>query len=143
MPRREARALWRGTADRGAGQMAVGSGAFEGRYSYRTRFDDGTDHHTNPEELIGAAHAGCYAMSLGHALGAQGHTPDLIEVRAAVDFEQGRDGFAIQRIRLTADARIPGMEPAAFQQIAERALRNCPVSKALQGVRIELEAHLR
>jgi osmotically inducible protein OsmC len=120
--------------------MRLGGGAFEGPYSFVSRFEDGAG--TNPEELIAAAHAGCFSMALSAALGKAGHDPTSVETTAAVDLEKGDAGFSIARITLTTNAVVPGIDDAQFQQIAADAKANCPVSRALAGVDIVLNATL-
>jgi lipoyl-dependent peroxiredoxin len=140
MPTRNAEAEWFGSLIDGKGHMKLGSGAFDGPYSFRSRMEEGAG--TNPEELIGAAHAGCYSMALSAILGGAGLTPTKIHTKAAVKFEKVGDGFAITNIELTTEAEIPGTDDAAFQQFAETAKANCPVSKALSGTNITLHAKL-
>lgn len=140
MPIRKSEARWNGTLQDGNGTMKVGGGAFEGAYSFSSRFEEGTG--TNPEELIGAAHAGCFSMALSGALGKAGFTPEHIETRAAVHLNKADGGFVIARVVLDTEARVPGIDEDTFQQQAEGAKENCPVSKALQGVQIELNARL-
>ncbi len=137
---RRAEAVWQGGIRDGQGRVKLGSGAFEGPYSFSSRFEDGKG--TNPEELIGAAHAGCFSMALAAALGRAGHAPRRIVTTAQVHLEKSGDGFAIPRIDLRTEAEVPGIEPAEFAKIAEDAKRNCPVSKALAGTNITLEAKL-
>jgi osmotically inducible protein OsmC len=114
--------------------------AYQGPFSFASRMEEGPG--TNPEELLGAAHAGCFSMALSAALGQAGMTPNSISTQAAVHFGKQGEGFAISRIELSTEADIPGMENAQFQQIAQSAKANCPVSKALTGVEIELNAKL-
>ena len=140
MPVRTASAKWNGSLQEGDGTMALGSGAYEGPFSFRSRFQEGDG--TNPEELIGAAHAGCFSMALSAVLGEGGHTPDSIETSAKVNFETGEGGPAISRVELTTRARVPGLDDAGFKEAAETAKANCPVSKALGGVEITLDAAL-
>ena len=140
MPTSNAHAVWEGTLKKGKGTMAVGSGAFEGAYSFATRFENGSG--TNPEELIGAAHAGCFSMALSMLLEKAGHPPREIRTKADVDLEQVDDGFAITRIHLQTKADVPGMSDEAFQEQAEAAKNGCPVSKALSGTAIDLDAVL-
>jgi osmotically inducible protein OsmC len=137
---RTAEAEWKGNLQQGKGKMKLGSGAFEGAYDFRSRMTDGEG--TNPEELIGAAHAGCFSMALSAQLTGAGFTPERIYTTAKVHFEKLSDGFAIPRIELETEAEVPGLEDAAFQQYAETAKKNCPVSKALAGVDIRLVARL-
>src|SRR5215210_3286784 len=124
MPTRNAHAEWNGSITEGSGSMALGSGAFEGPYSFRSRMEDGAG--TNPEELIGAAHAGCFSMALSAALGRAGFTPRSIHTKAAVKFDKVGDGFAITRINLTTEAEIPEIDDAKFQEIAKAAKEGCP-----------------
>jgi lipoyl-dependent peroxiredoxin len=140
MPTRSAHAEWTGPIDSGEGTMAFGSGAFEGPYSFRSRMQDGAG--TNPEELIGAAHAGCFSMALSLVLGNEGHPPESISTDAKVRFEQQGEGWAITGIELTTVGRVPGMDDDAFAKAAETAKENCPVSVALGGVDITLNASL-
>jgi osmotically inducible protein OsmC len=141
MPTRNAEAEWNGSIMDGKGSMRLGSGAFEGAYSFRSRMEDGTG--TNPEELIGAAHAGCFSMALAGALGRAGFTPTSIHTNAAVKFDKVEGGFAITRINLTTEAEIPEIDAAKFQEIAKAAKEGCPVSKALAGTEIVLDAKLK
>jgi lipoyl-dependent peroxiredoxin len=136
----KANAIWNGSLKEGKGSMRLGSGAFEGAYSFRTRFEGAPG--TNPEELIGAALAGCFSMALSADLGKGGTEPKEIRTHATVHLEKVGEGFGITRIELDCEAEIPGMDDAAFQTAAEGAKKNCPVSKALAGVEISLEAKL-
>jgi len=138
---RTANAEWVGALQDGSGKMAFGSGAFEGQYSYKSRFEEGDG--TNPEELIGAAHAGCFSMALAHALATGGHDPRRVETTARVRFEPTDAGPSITRIELETEAEVPGIEPDEFEQHAQAAKENCAVSRALAGVDISLEAKLR
>ena len=139
MPTRTANAEWNGSLPEGKGRMAFGSGAFEGPYSFNSRMEEGPG--TNPEELIGAAHAGCFSMALSGVLGAGGHEPDSIKTEAKVRFEKEGEGWAIKGVALTTRARVPGMDDEAFRKAAEDAKANCPVSQAL-AVEISLDAAL-
>ncbi len=141
MPVRNAEAQWNGSILDGKGTMKLGSGAFEGNYSFKSRMEDGAG--TNPEELIGAAHAGCYSMALSAALGQAGFTPNSIHTKAAVRFDKVEGGFSISKIDLTTEAEIPDIDDAKFQEIAKAAKENCPVSKALAGTEINLHAALK
>jgi len=141
MPIRNAEAEWNGSIMDGKGNMRLGSGAFEGAYSFQSRMEEGKG--TNPEELIGAAHAGCFSMALSAALGKAGFEPKSIHTKAAVKFDKQGEGFAITRIDLTTDAEIPKIDDAKFQEIANAAKENCPVSKALAGTEIHLQANLK
>lgn len=140
MPVRKAQARWDGSLQKGKGSMKFGSGAFDGAYSFASRFEEGTG--TNPEELIGAAHAGCFSMALSGVLGRAGFEPEHVETRAHVHLDKQESGFSITRIELHTEARVPGIDEDAFQQHAEDAKKNCPVSRALQGVTIDVEARL-
>jgi osmotically inducible protein OsmC len=140
MPTRTASAEWSGDLREGEGTMSLGSGAFSGPYSFRSRFEEGEG--TNPEELIAAAHAGCFSMAFALALSEAGHTVDSINTRARVSIEQAEGGFAITRSALRTEARVPGIEEEEFQRLAEGAKGGCPVSKALRAIDVELEAQL-
>jgi len=120
--------------------MEFGSGAFEGPYSFKSRMEEGPG--TNPEELIGAAHAGCFSMALSGVLGADGHDPDSIITDAKVRFDKKGEGWAITGITLTTRGKVPGMDNDDFVKAAEVAKENCPVSQALTGVEISLDAAL-
>ncbi len=137
---RTAEAEWKGNLREGQGTMKLGSGAFEGRYSFASRFESGTG--TNPEELIGAAHAGCFSMALSAGLSAAGFKPTRVHTTARVHLEKVGEGFGITKIELNTEAQIPGIDSATFQQHAEGAKKNCPVSKALAGTEISLSAKL-
>lgn len=141
MPKRRANARWDGSLKNGNGTMRMASGAYEGPYSFESRFEEGEG--TNPEELIAAAHAGCYSMALSGDLGQAGHEVESVETNATVQIDQIEGGFEISRIDLATTARVPGIAEDEFQQIAEAAKKGCPVSKALGGVgSIELKAEL-
>ena len=140
MPVRSAKAQWDGTLKEGKGTMSLGSGAFQGQYSFSSRFEQGTG--TNPEELIGAAHAGCFSMAFANALGKAGFTPKRVSTSAGVHLEQVEGGFGITAIDLTTEAEVPGIDNAKFQEIAEQAKKGCPVSKALAATKINLTAKL-
>jgi osmotically inducible protein OsmC len=140
MPARTADAEWRGTLTEGSGRVRVASGTLDTPYDFRSRFADGTS--TNPEELIGAAHAGCFSMALSNILTKAGTVPDWIRTKATVHLEKQGDAFAISRIDLATEASVPGLDEAAFKGHAETAKTNCPVSKALQAVEITLSAKL-
>lgn len=140
MPTRTAEAEWQGNLTEGKGKVRLGSGAFEGSYDWRSRSAEGPG--TNPEELIGAAHAGCFSMALSAQLTQAGTPPTRIHTTARVRLDKAGEGFAITQIELEAEAEVPGLEAAAFQQYAEKAKANCPVSKALAGTQIHLKAAL-
>ena len=141
---RKSTAVWQGDGLHGTGALTTQSGAFRDLpYSFKTRFqnEDGKAG-TNPEELLGAAHAGCFAMSVSFALTEAGHPPAELRVTAAVDISKVDDGFAIKTIALDLEARIAGMDAAKFQELAEKAKKGCPVSKALAATPITLSARL-
>jgi len=140
VPARQATAEWRGDLMDGTGHMRFGSGAFDGAYSFKSRFADGTG--TNPEELIGAAHAGCFSMALSGVLTRAGHPPQSVRTTAHVHLEKVGEGFSITRIDLDTEVTAPGLDEATFQQHAETAKKTCPVSRALAGVQIGLTAKL-
>jgi osmotically inducible protein OsmC len=141
MSEREATAYWEGTLEDGEGRIELGSGTWSGPYSFRTRFADETG--TNPEELIGAAHAGCFSMALAAALGEAGHAPKRVETTANVRLSKSVDGgFSIDRVRLVLEADVPGISEDEFQKLANSAKESCPVSKVLAGTEITLEPRL-
>jgi osmotically inducible protein OsmC len=143
MPARTGEAEWKGDLQSGGGEVALGSGAFSGSYSFKSRFEDEQGSAgTNPEELIAAAHAACYSMALSNALSNAGHTPDRVHTVATVRLERGDGGFAITSIELRTEAEVPGIDAETFRSEAETAKANCPVSKALAAVEITLEAKL-
>jgi len=140
MPIRHAEAGWNGDLKSGNGTMKLGSGAFEGAYSFSSRFESGAG--TNPEELIGAAHAGCYSMALSGNLTSAGFKPEHISTKARVHIEKTSSGFTITLIELETEARVPGMEEKAFLETAETTKMTCPVSRALASTKIKLNARL-
>ena len=141
MPQRRADARWDGSLENGNGTMRMASGAYEGPYTFESRFEEGEG--TNPEELIAAAHAGCFSMALSGDLGQAGHEVESVETNATVHIDKIEGGFEISRIDLATTARVPGIAEDEFQQIAEGAKKGCPVSRALGGVgSIELKAVL-
>ncbi len=137
---RTAEAEWSGTLMGGKGSMELGSGAFEGPFSFQSRMEEGTG--TNPEELIGAAHAGCYSMQFSAMLEHAGFPPDKIHTASKVFFGPVDGGFAITKIALTTEGTVPGIDDAKFQELAQAAKTSCPVSKALAGTEITLDAAL-
>ena len=139
MPARKATARWEGD-QKGRGTMSFGSGAFDGQYSFSSRFEEGTG--TNPEELISAAHAGCFSMAFAFALADAGHEAESVDTQATVHIDRQGDGFAITRSELVTRARVPGIDESQFQEIAQAAKEGCPVSKALGGVEITVDATL-
>lgn len=141
MPTRKAEATWNGDLKNGNGNMSFGGGAYEGAYSFNSRFEDGTG--TNPEELIGAAHAGCYSMALSADLADAGFAPEAVTTNADVELEMVDGDPTITTITLNTKANIPDIDADSFQEYAEGAKKNCPVSKALSGVDIQLNASLK
>ena len=133
---RKGTAEWNGDLKAGKGTVSVQSGTFDAQYSYRSRFEEGTG--TNPEELIGAAHAGCYSMALSNALSEAGHVPDNIKTVANVKME----GLKITEVLLQTEGSVPGLSQDEFQTYADEAKKNCPVSQALSALTINLEAKL-
>ncbi len=140
MIKRKARAHWQGDLRAGQGSIELGSGGFSGRYSFSTRFEE--EKGTNPEELIGAAHAACFSMALSSALSKDGYEVEEIQTEATVSMDKGRAGFTIVGIRLNTTAGIKEIEMEDFVRYASDAKQNCPVSKAMAAVEIHLEAHL-
>jgi lipoyl-dependent peroxiredoxin len=140
MPDRKAQARWNGSLKEGDGTMSMASGAYEGAYSFESRFEEGQG--TNPEELLAAAHAGCFSMQLSGVLGAGGHDPESVETVATVHIEKAGEGFEITRIALDSKARVPGIDEATFQEAAETAKNICPVSVLFKGAEISLSASL-
>ena len=142
MPVRKADAEWNGDLKAGKGRISVEGGLFSNAaYSFGTRFEN--EKGTNPEELIGAAHAGCFSMALAAGLSKAGFVPKRIHTTAAVRFDKVGEGFGITKIELTCEADVPGIDASRFQQEAEGAKANCPISKALAAVpEITLNAKL-
>ena len=140
MPDRKAQARWNGSLKEGDGTMSMASGAYEGAYSFESRFEEGEG--TNPEELLAAAHAGCFSMQLSGVLGAGGHDPESVDTVATVHIEKAGEGFEITRIALDSKARVPGIDEATFQEAAETAKNICPVSVLFKGAEISLSASL-
>ena len=140
MATRTGSAVWEGTLKEGKGNLKVGSGAYEGQYSFASRFENGTG--TNPEELIGAAEAACFSMAMSVGLEKAGHPPNRISTTAKVKLEKVGEAFRITTIDLETEADVPGIEDAKFQEVAEQTKKNCPVSVALSGTHIALKARL-
>ena len=136
---RKASAVWEGRFREGKGHLALGSGAYEGPYSFSTRFEDAPG--TNPEELLGAAEAACFSMALGASLERAGHVPERIATSARVHLESVDNGFSITKIELDCEARVPGVDEETFQQHAENNRAGCIVARAL-AVDILLNARL-
>jgi osmotically inducible protein OsmC len=137
---RHAQASWRGTLPQGSGRIALGSGAFDGPYSLRARTEN-DQHATNPEELIGAAEAGCFTMSLANLLTEAGHPARELRTTADVTLAAVGGGFDITWIALRTEGEVPGVDDEVFADLARQA-KNCTVSRALAGTEITLEAHL-
>ena len=140
---RKAEADWNGGIIDGNGKVKLGSGAFEGAYSFKSRFSEDEQTATNPEELIAAAHAGCYTMALSGNLGKAGYSPKNIHTTANVKIEKQGEGFVIPNIDLETEAEVDGIEDEEFQQIAEKTKKTCPVSQVLSGAEISLKATLK
>jgi osmotically inducible protein OsmC len=140
MVTRTGSAVWEGTLKSGGGNLKLGSGAFEGKYSFASRFENGTG--TNPEELIGAAEAACFSMALSLGLEKAGFPPKRIATTAKVKLEQTAGAFRITAIDLETEADVPGIDDAKFQEQAEQMKKNCPISVALSGTQINLHARL-
>jgi osmotically inducible protein OsmC len=139
---RRADADWNGGIMDGKGNLKLESGAFEGAYSFQSRFGDDTKA-TNPEELIAAAEAGCFTMALSGNLGKAGYTPKNIHTTASVKIEKKGDGFVIPNIDLQLTADVEGISDEEFQKIAEETKKTCPVSQVLSGAEISLKAELK
>jgi lipoyl-dependent peroxiredoxin len=141
MATRNGSAEWKGDLKKGGGTVTVGEGVFEGRYSFSSRFEDGDG--TNPEELIAAAHASCFAMALSLILSEDDHVPDSIQTRAEVQLRLVDGLPTLARIDLRVEGSVPDLDEDAFRSYAQKAKEGCPVSRALAGVpEIELEATL-
>src|SRR5262245_848181 len=140
MPVRRAEAVWNGSLREGKGNIKLGSGAYNGEYSFKTRFEDAPG--TNPEELIAAAHAACFSMALASGLGKAGFNPTRVKTTADVALEKVGEGFKITTIKLTTEAMVPNITEAQFKEAAEKAKTGCPVSQALAATPITLEAKL-
>jgi osmotically inducible protein OsmC len=140
MPIRTSEALWEGNLIKGKGKMKLGSGVFEGSYSFGSRFEQTPG--TNPEELIGAAHAGCVSMALSMMLEQAGYKVEQIHTIARVHIDKVSEGYKITTIELDTEGRVPGIDERTFREKAEAAKKGCPVSMALTGVDIRLQARL-
>ena len=141
MVTRTSDATWQGNLKEGKGTMKLGSGAYQGQYSFKSRFESGTG--TNPEELIAAAHAACISMALALGLEQAGTPPTRISTTAKCTVEKAGEGFKITRMKLEVRGQVPGVDGAAFARAAEAARDGCPVSNALKGnVQIEVDARL-
>jgi lipoyl-dependent peroxiredoxin len=140
MPVRSAKAQWEGNLTEGRGTMALSGGAYEGPYSFSSRFEDGKG--TNPEELIAAAHAGCFSMAFSNQLAKAGFTPKRVSTTANVHLVKGEAGFSIPAIDLVTEAEVPGIDNTKFQELANAAKTGCPISKLLAAAEIKLDAKL-
>ena len=141
MPTRSATARWSGTLSDGSGALSTETETLdETPYSFESRFEDGSG--TNPEELLGAAHAGCFTMDVSNKLSKAGHPPERAETTAQVHLEKVEGGFEIPRIHLVLEADVPGISDDEFQRIAKDASENCPLSKVLRAAEITLDATL-
>ena len=141
MPIRTASAHWEGNLTEGSGTVKTGKGGYQGNYSFKSRFEEGEG--TNPEELVGAAHAGCFSMKFSGDLASAGFTPNSVETTAKVHLDKTEGGFGVTRIELDTLGDVPGIDPDTFQKIAEGAKENCPISRLLSpGAEISLTAKL-
>src|SRR2546430_14780975 len=138
---RKSEAKWKGNHVHGSGWLTVGSGAINVPYSFKSRIEDGQSA-TNPEELLGAAHAGCFTMALAAQLSGAGFTPSELDTVAKVSFEKAGENFQITRIELETSADVPGVDETTFRALAADAKKNCPVSKALAATEIKLKRPL-
>jgi lipoyl-dependent peroxiredoxin len=141
MATRTSSAVWEGNLKEGKGTMKVGHAGYEGPFSFASRFENGAG--TNPEELIGAAEAGCFSMALSNGLTKAGHTPKRISATAKVNLNQVAGGFKITSIDLDCEGEVPGIDDAKFKEVAEQTKKTCPVSAALTGTEIKLNARLK
>lgn len=141
MPTRNAEARWEGSLQDGKGSLRTQTGSVDLPYSFSSRFEEGQG--TNPEELVAAAHAGCYSMALANELSKAGHVPDSVETTAKVHLEKGDAGFSIPRIDLVTTVSAPGLDDAEFQEIAAKTSKACPISKLVTGAEISVDATLQ
>ena len=141
MPIRSASARWQGNLTEGSGTVKTGKGGYQGNYSFKSRFEEGEG--TNPEELIGAAHAGCFSMAFSKGLADAGFTPTSVETVAKVHLDKTDAGMSVTRIDLETQGDVPGVDETTFQKLAEDAKANCPISRLLSpGAEITLSAKL-
>jgi len=140
MPARTSQAVWKGDLQGGSGNVKLGSGAYDGAYSFKSRFEDGGG--TNPEELLGAAHAGCFSMALAARLSREGFTVNSVNTTATVHLEKGESGFKISHIDLVTKGDVEGIAEAAFKEAAEATKTGCIVSQALSAVPMTIDASL-
>lgn len=138
MPARSANAVWEGDLRGGKGTMKFAN--YEGPYTFVSRFESGPG--TNPEELIAAAHAGCFSMAFSNGLAKAGFTPKRVATTATVHLEKVGEGFGITTIELNCEGEVPGIDEAKFQELANGAKQNCPVSKLVTGAQVKLNARL-
>ncbi|WP_340103345.1 OsmC family protein [Rhodohalobacter sp. 8-1] len=141
MPVRIGEAVWKGDLKKGSGSLKVESGTFEADYNFASRFETGSK--TNPEELIGAAHAACFSMALSNELASAGHDPHSVETKAEVTLDLSGDDPEITHIKLVSEAHVPGIDKDTFMEIANGAKEGCPVSKVLAGAKITLDIELK
>jgi osmotically inducible protein OsmC len=141
MPVRKAEAVWKGSLQEGGGTVKIGSGLLEAPYTFKARVEEEADK-TNPEELLGAAHAACYAMFLSAQIGRAGLTADYVNATAEVTLTRGEAGLKIDSITLNVEGKVPGIDEAQFNELAEKTKTGCPVSQALASVPITLHARL-
>ena len=141
MPIRTSSARWQGNLTEGSGTIRTGKGGYQGNYSFKSRFEEGEG--TNPEELIAAAHAGCFSMAFSKGLADAGFTPNSVDTTAKVHLDKVDGGFGVTRIDLETVGDVPGIDESTFQKIAEDAKQNCPISRLLSpGAQISLTATL-
>jgi osmotically inducible protein OsmC len=140
MPVRTANAVWEGNLPKGKGRMTFGGGAFDGAYSFSSRFEEGTG--TNPEELIAAAHAGCFSMAFSHGLATAGFTPKRVSTTAKVHLDKMAEGFRITTIELITEGEVPDIDEKKFLELAEASKKGCPVSNLVTGAQVKLQAKL-
>lgn len=140
MPTRQSNAEWQGDLKSGHGTMALGGGAWQGQFSFRSRFENGTG--TNPEELLAAAHAGCFSMAFSNLLAEAGHPPKSVKTTAELHLDMTPDGPAITRVDLHTEGDVPGLDEEGFLKYAEEARQGCPVSRLFTGAAITLDARL-
>ena len=138
--KRTAAARWAGDLSSGNGTLRTASGAVRGAYSFQSRFEEGTG--TNPEELLGAAHAACFSMALSHALASAGHRPTSVDTTATVHLVKGEQGLAITQIDLQTQGIVPGLSAEEFARFADETKQGCIISRALSAVPMSLHASL-
>jgi lipoyl-dependent peroxiredoxin len=142
--KRHATAIWNGALSDGKGALTTQSGALDSHgYSFKARFEDESGKSgTNPEELLAAAHAGCFAMQLSHFLAENGTPADELKARAVVSVEPADGGFEVKSSAITLEGKVPGIEEATFMELANKAKAGCPISKALGAIEVSLDAKL-